>query len=43
MHMGAALDGSDCWHAYIGYIFEDLNPLIVDLAPDTAISNVAER
>src|SRR5205807_1966670 len=40
--MGAALDSRDHRNAYVGYIFEELNALIVNLAPNARIGNVAE-
>jgi len=41
--MGASLDGSDDWHAYVGYVFQHLNAFIVNLAPNAGIDNIAER
>src|SRR5258708_21823556 len=41
--MGAFLDSSDHRHAYVGYILHNLNALIVKLAPNAGIGDVAER
>ncbi len=40
--MGATLDSRDHWNAHVGYIFEELNAFVVDLAPNARIGNVAE-
>src|ERR1700694_5830933 len=40
--MGSSLDSRDDRHAYIGYIFEQLNAFIVNLAPNARIGDVAE-
>src|ERR1700720_4744179 len=42
MHMGTSLDCRDDWNAYVGYVFQSLNPFIVNLAPDAGIGGVAE-
>src|SRR5258705_11270203 len=42
MHMGASLDRRDDRHAYIGYIFEDLNAFVVNLVPNAGIGDIAE-
>src|ERR1700739_1021080 len=42
MHMGTSLDCRDDWDAYVGYVFQSLNPFIVNLAPDAGIGGVAE-
>src|SRR6266699_1817372 len=41
--MGASLDRRDDRHAYVGYIFDDLNSFVVNLAPNARIGDVAER
>jgi hypothetical protein len=43
MDMATPLDGCYDWHAYIGYVFQNLNALIMDLAPPAEIGDVAER
>src|SRR6202034_112795 len=43
MHMGTSLDGRDDRHAYVGYIFQDLNAFVVNLAPNAGIGGIAER
>jgi hypothetical protein len=43
MHMGASLDSCDDRHAYVGYVFQNLNTLVVNLAPNAWIGDVAER
>src|SRR5882672_6780215 len=40
--MGSSLDSRDDRHAYIGYIFEELNAFVVNLAPNARIGDVAE-
>src|SRR6267378_6779997 len=40
--MGSSLHSRDDRHAYIGYIFEDLNAFVVNLAPNARIGDVAE-
>src|ERR1700731_1141414 len=42
MHMGTSLDCRDDWDAYVGYVFQNLNAFIVNLAPDAGIGGVAE-
>src|SRR5271169_5886632 len=42
MHVGTSLDCRDDWHAYVGYVFQNLNTFIVNLAPDAGIGDVAE-
>src|SRR6266446_2667192 len=42
MHMGTSLDCRDDWDAYVGYVFQSLNTLIVNLAPNAGIGDVAE-
>src|SRR6266404_1709453 len=41
--MSASLDSRDHRHAYVSYILHDLNALIVNLAPNGGIGDVAER
>jgi hypothetical protein len=41
--MGTSLDCRDDWDAYVGYVFQDLNTFIVNLAPNAGIGCVAER
>src|ERR1700733_4223168 len=42
MHMGTSLDCRDDWDAYVGYVFQNLNTFIVNLAPNPGIGGVAE-
>ena len=42
VHMCAALNRCDHWHAYVGDILYNLNAFIMNLAPDTGIGDVAE-
>src|ERR1700758_1728946 len=42
MDMGATLDGRDHRHADIGYVFQNLNALVMDLAPYLWIRYVFE-
>src|SRR5256714_15289370 len=41
--MGASLDSRDHRNANVGYIFHNLNALVVNLAPSGGIGDVAER
>ena len=41
--MGAAFDSRDDRHAYVGYIFQNLNAFVVDQAPNAGIGDVAKR
>src|ERR1700692_2912358 len=41
--MGTSLDSRDDRHAYVGYVFQNLNALVVDLAPNAGIRGIAER
>src|SRR5580704_18495391 len=41
--MGTSLDGRDDQHAYLGYIFQNLNAFVVNLAPNPRIGDIAER
>src|SRR5579863_6356118 len=41
--MGTSLDGRDDRHAYVGYIFQNLNAFVVNLAPNPRIGDIAER
>src|ERR1700752_3406589 len=42
MHVGTSLDCRDDWDAYVGYVFQNLNTFIVNLARDGGIGGVAE-
>src|SRR5258708_22678690 len=42
MHVGTSLDCRDDWDAYVGYVFQNLNTFIMNLAPDAGIGGVAE-
>jgi hypothetical protein len=41
--MGAPFDSRDGRHAYVGYIFQNLNAFIMNLAPHAGIGDVAKR
>src|SRR5437667_9173356 len=41
--MGTSLDSRDDRHAYIGYIFQNLNAFVMNLAPNAGIGGIAER
>src|SRR5580698_1974799 len=41
--MGTSLDGGDDRHAYVGYVFQNLNAFVVNLAPNPGIGDIAER
>ncbi len=41
--MGTSLDSRDDRHAYVGYIFQNLNAFVVNLAPNAGIGDIAER
>src|SRR5271155_424066 len=41
--MGAPFDSRDDRHAYVGYVFQNLNAFVVNLAPDAGIGDIAER
>src|SRR5580700_9386722 len=43
MYMGTSLNSRDDRHAYVGYIFQNLNAFIMNLAPHAGIGGVAER
>lgn len=43
MDMGTPLDGCNYRYANVGYIFQDLNAFVMDLAPYSGIGNVGER
>src|ERR1700719_117912 len=43
MHMGTSLDSRDDRHAYVGYVFQNLNAFVVNLAPNAGIGGIAER
>src|ERR1700726_3173332 len=42
MHMGTSLDCRDDGNAYVGYVFQNLNAFVVNLAPNAGIGDVAE-
>src|SRR5712671_4594916 len=41
--MGTSLDSRDDRHAYIGYVFQNLNAFVVNLAPNAGIGGIPER
>src|SRR6266567_5312453 len=41
--MGTSLDSRDDRHAYVGYVLQNLNAFVVNLAPDAGIGAIAER
>src|SRR5580700_9862283 len=41
--MGTSLDSRDDRHAYVGYILQNLDAFVVNLAPNAGIGGVAER
>src|SRR5580692_11572329 len=41
--MGTSLDSRNDRNAYIGYVFQNLNAFVVDLAPNAGIGGIAER
>src|SRR5579863_1790268 len=43
MHVSASLDSRDHWHAYVGYVLQNLNAFVVNLAPNAGIRGVPER
>src|ERR1700756_2286024 len=43
MHMGTSLDSRDHRHSYVGYVFQNLNAFVVNLAPSAGIGDIAER
>src|ERR1700731_1918183 len=43
MHMGTSLDSRDDRYAYVGYVFQNLNAFVVNLAPNAGIGGIAER
>src|ERR1700720_1974272 len=43
MHMGTSLDSRDDRYAYVGYVFQNLNAFVVNLAPNARIGDIAER
>src|ERR1700731_1593260 len=43
MHMGTSLDSRDDRYAYVGYVFQNLNAFVVNLAPNARVSDIAER
>src|SRR5690349_19742035 len=40
--MGTSLDSRDDRHAYVGYILQNLNTFVVNLAPNARIGGIAE-
>src|SRR6267378_1652906 len=40
--MGASLDSRDDRHTYVGYVFQNLNAFVVNLAPNAGIGDIAE-
>jgi hypothetical protein len=43
MHVGAALDSCDQRHTYAGYMFNNLNAFVVNLASNVGMGDVTER
>src|SRR5947209_15773094 len=43
VNMRASLDRRDDRHTYVGYVFQNLNAFVVNLAPDAGIGDFAER
>ena len=43
VNMRASLDRRDDRHAYVGYVFQNLNTFVVNLAPNARIGDFAER
>jgi len=43
MDMRASFDSRDDRHAYVGYVFQNLSALVVNLAPNAGIGNIAKR
>src|SRR6266581_585315 len=41
--MGTSFDSRDDRHAYVGYVFQNLNAFVVNLAPHAGIGAIAER
>src|SRR5580704_13275266 len=41
--MGTSLDSRDDRHAYVGYILQNLNAFVVNLAPNAGIGGIAKR
>src|SRR6201993_2284943 len=41
--MGTSLDSRDDRHAYVRYVFQNLNSFVVNLAPNAGIGDIAER
>src|ERR1700752_597735 len=41
--MRASLDRRDNRHAYVGYVFQNLDAFVVNLTPDAGISDIAKR
>src|SRR6476619_4591834 len=43
MDMSASFDSRDDRHAYVGYVFQNLSALVVNLAPNAGVGNIAKR
>ena len=43
MDMRASFDSRDDRHAYVGYVFQNLSALVVNLAPNAGVGNIAKR
>src|SRR5712692_2242417 len=43
MHMGTSFNRGDHRHSYVGYVFQNLNAFVVNLAPNARIGDIAER
>src|SRR6476620_1775608 len=43
MEMRASFDSRDDRNAYVGYVFQNLSALVVNLAPNAGIGNIAKR
>jgi hypothetical protein len=41
--MGSSLDSCDDRHSYVGYVFQDLNAFVMNLAPNAGIADITER
>src|SRR5258708_21494572 len=42
VNVRASLDRRDDRHTYVGYVFQNLNAFVVNLAPDAGIGHIAE-
>jgi hypothetical protein len=43
MDMRTSFDSRDDRHTYVGYVFQNLSALVVNLAPNAGIGNIAKR